>query len=147
MQLANFIHIQLIYFFSLRVRRSTPGLINVLAILTNQTTIKTDVNSILNITHPSPNITQINETFFEINFGYVQNSPTPVRSYQGLTIVLKFKSASLPLILSGRSLVIISNVVFTGGQSTVISHFNIIGPICKPLLRIVKSVKVNSIVC
>lgn len=116
------------------------NLVHVLQPLVNQSTITSD--SALNITHPSPNIKLINGTFLDINFGYVQNLPTPLRSYRVITVLLKFRSAPLPLILSGRSFLVFGDVIYTGGHLNVIRAFNIVGPLLKPGLDIIKSVKV-----
>ena len=132
------------FLISYRGRRSAFNLVQVLEPLLNQSTIAQDVNSTLLISNPTPNITRINGSTLEIIFGFVQNPPTPRRSYQVLTILLKFKIAALPLVLSGRDLVVVGFVRFTGGQSIVNGLFKVIGPLIKPLLTIRKSVKVTN---
>jgi len=115
--------------------------IHVLQPLTNQTTITSDPK--LNITHPSPSVNIINGTILDINFGYVQNYPTPLRTYRDIEIILKFKSQPQPLILSGRGFIVTGEVLFGNDQRLVLFQlFNIVGPLLKPLLEISKTVKV-----
>jgi hypothetical protein len=95
------------------------------------------------MSNPFPTITRLNASTLEINFGSVQNSPTPLRSYEGVTIYLKFRSVYFPLVLSGRSLVLTANLNFTGGEATVLGRFTIIGPLLRPMLVITKQVQVS----
>ncbi|XP_031561262.1 uncharacterized protein LOC116297218 [Actinia tenebrosa] len=125
-----------------RVRRSVNA-VDVVRPLLNESSTSTDVNSNLTMTSPSPNITRPNTTTLKIDFGSVQKAPTPLQSFEGITIYLKFRSAYLPLVLSGRDFVLTALLNYTGGELNLPVPFTIIGPLVKPLLVITKSVQVN----
>lgn len=96
------------------------------------------------MTHPSPNITRPNSTTLVIDFGSVQKAATPLQWFEGITMYLKFRSANLPLVLSGRTFVLTALLNYTGGGRTLLVPFTVIGPLVKPLLVITKSVQVRT---
>ena len=89
-----------------------------------------------------PNITQVNLASLNIAFGSVLNLPGSGPN-DTLEIFLKFSTANNPLVLSGRPLRLTAILKFDAGSDASNKEFLIVGPLLKPLLSIVKTVKVR----
>ena len=90
----------------------------------------------------APNITRPNVTTLLIDLGLVQNLPGS-GGPDTIEVLLKFQTSNSPLILSGRQLAAVISVNYDGGSQASPMAFMVVGPLLKPLLAILKSVKVR----
>ena len=81
-----------------------------------------------------------------VEFATISNTPDNVESSKDVLVIkANFSVTNQPLILSGRTFEIVSSVLFPGGTLTQTVKFKIVGPLLKPLLQLVKSFQVYTL--
>ena len=81
---------------------------------------------------------------YTVEFPTITNQPDNINSDKDvLTVKVQFLVANEPVIFSGRSFDLVSDVYYPGGSVSQTATFSIVGPLVKPHLQLAKSFQVT----